>query len=72
MRKISDIYEALTNGDSYTDEEAIALRNTFKDAADACFKLGSTFKLAFVVANSRYLYLCDVCKARNIVDTKVS
>jgi hypothetical protein len=66
MRKISEIYTALINGDSMTDEEVIALRDQFKLAVDAVFPLGDMFRIAFYEASLRYLYLDAICKARGI------
>jgi hypothetical protein len=66
MRKISDIYTAFLNGDKFSNEEAIALRDQFKLTVCACLPLGDRFRLAFIEANMNYLRLNDICRARGI------
>ena len=68
MRLKSKIYEQMLLGDSYTNEEAVAMMKHFKLVADSCHELGPRFHFAFREANDQYLKLRDVCKARGICD----
>jgi len=61
-----EIYEAMINGDSYSDKEAIEMRDHFKLVADACHELGNRFYFPFKEANHEYFRLIDVCKARGL------
>lgn len=65
-RSKREIYEAMINGDSYTDAEAKEMREHFKLLADACHELGDRFFFAFKEANTEYWRLEDVCRARGL------
>lgn len=66
IRTKKEIYEAIINGDSFTDAEAIEMRAHFKIVADSCQELGDRFYFAFKEANQEYWRLVDICKAREI------
>lgn len=66
MRKLSECYDVHINGDKLTDAEALALRDKFKQVADASIELGQRFRLAFLEANTQYMALDDICAARGI------
>lgn len=61
-----EIYKAMINGDSYTDAEALEMRDHFELVANACHELGERFYFAFREANQEYFRLNDVCRARGL------
>lgn len=61
-----EIYKAMINGDSYTDKEALEMRDHFKLVADACHELGERFYFPFKEANQEYCRMVDVCNARGL------
>ena len=66
VRTKRKIYEQMLLGNTYTNAEAIMMRDHFKIVADACDELGPRFYMAFREAYDQYLRLVDVCKARGI------
>jgi len=66
MRTLKDIYDAMIHGDSYTNSEAIALRDHMQLVAKATLQLGPVFHLAHKEANEKFWLLSDVCQARGI------
>lgn len=66
MRSIKAVLAAFYNGGCFSDEEAVALRDHTKQAADTLVVMGDTFKIAFKEANTVNLRLNDICQARGI------
>jgi len=66
MRRKATIYHEMLLGNSYSNEEAIAMRDHFKMTADLCYDLGPRFILAALEADYQYTRLKDVCVARGI------
>ncbi len=66
MRRIPNILEAYHNGDTFSNEEAIALRDAMKAASDANYNLGIRFKITANECSRVYDRLIDICKARGI------
>ncbi len=66
MRRVPEILEAYHEGNRFSDEEAIALRDAMKKASDANYELGSRFRIVANECSRIHDRLTDICKARGI------
>ena len=67
MRPKNEIYEAMTLGDHYEDDEALVMYRHFGKLSELLSELGQRFHFAFYEATQRYYDLRSVCKARKLI-----